>query len=612
LQILARKEVNPELRQRISRLIIFAAIAFGLLFFRLWMLQVVQGAHYGYLAENNRIRLIRIPSTRGTIYDRKGNVLVSSRPSFDLSFVPEDSPNLDATISELARQLGMEKNQIESQITEAEGTLSYIGIRLMRDLSWERLARIEARQLDLPGVNLFVFPRRSYPYGAFGAHLIGYIGEINKGELSRLKKDDYRMGDEVGRSGIEKVWEAFLRGQKGGQQVEVDALGRRLRVLHEVEEVPGYNLLLTLDRDLQKKATEVMEGKEGSIVAIDVRDGSILAMVSSPSFDPNHFANGISPEEWTRLTEDKLHPLNNRTLQGQYPPGSTFKIIMAAAALEEGVISPGTRFYDSGGLPFGNRVFRCWKKGGHGWMDLHQAIVQSCDVYFYQVGLKLGVDRIAHYARAFGLGKKTGIALEHEKEGLVPDSQWKQKRLGQPWFPGETPSLAIGQGYLLATPLQMAMTMSAVANGGTIYRPWYLKSIETHDGVPLQEYQRENLGHLPLRRSTLEILHKALGDAVGSGAGTGGRARIDGIQVAGKTGTAQVIQGQGHSYETRDHAWFIAFAPADKPEIAVAALIEHGGHGGAAAAPRVREILQEYFHLQGIRIAHRQETGSSF
>lgn len=605
LQISARKEVTPELRRRIIGLVVFVAVSFALIFFRLWMLQVVQGERYRYLAENNRIRLIHIPASRGTIYDREGKVFVSSRPSFDLSLIPEDSPNPEETVNELVRQLGSGKEEVEDQLLKAQGTSSYAGIRLMRDLSWEDVARVEAHQLDLPGVNLFVFPRRSYPQGTAGAHLVGYIGEINTEELGRLKKEEYRMGDEVGRFGAERVWEAYLRGQSGGQQLEVDALGRRLRVLQEVEEIPGYDLILTLDLNLQKKATEVLEGKEGAIVAVDLRDGAILAMVSSPSFDPNDFAKGISVEEWQTLTGDRRHPLSNRALNGQYPPGSTFKIVLAAAALEEGVITPTTKFFDPGGLAFGNRVFRCWKKGGHGWVDLHKAIVESCDVYFYHVGQKLGVDRIARYARAFGLGSKTGIALEHEKEGLIPDSEWKRKRFGHPWFPGETLSLAIGQGYVLATPLQMAMMIGAVANGGTLYRPWYLKRVQTKDGVAVQEFHPEIVGHLPLRSSTLEILHTALKDVVESGLGTGGQARIEGIPLAGKTGTAQVVEGQGRSYETRDHAWFIAYGPADKPEIAVAALVEHGGHGGSAAAPMVKQVMQEYFRLQGTKLAHR-------
>jgi penicillin-binding protein 2 len=568
------------------------------------MLQVVHGDHYSNLAENNRVRLIRVPSSRGIIYDRKGEVLVTSQPSFDLSLIPEDSPDMDRAILNLAGQIGIPPAEIEGKVAESKGIPPYGGIIVRRDLGWEEVARIEARQIELPGVHLFVFPRRSYPYGSIAAHMIGYTGEVTQSGLRRLKGEDYRMGDEVGLFGIEKSWEAFLRGEPGGQQIEVDALGRRLRVLHEVPEVPGYNLVLTVDRDLQLKAEEKLAGKEGAIVVLDVNDGSLLAMASSPSFDPNHFARGLSSGEWEKLRGNRLNPMTNRAVQGQYPPGSTFKIIMAAAALEEGVIDPTTKFYDSGGLAFGNRVFRCWKPGGHGWVDLHKAIVQSCDVYFYHVGQRLGVDRIARYARAFGLNQKTGIALDHEKAGLVPDSGWKKSQFRQPWFPGETLSVAIGQGYLVVTPIQMAVMMAAVANGGTLYRPWYVRRVETHDGIEIRRYQPEVLGGLPIQKSTLEILHRALGDVVESGVGTGGAARVEGVRVAGKTGTAQVIQGRGQSYQTRDHAWFVAFAPLEKPEVALAVVVEHGGHGGTAAAPVAREILKEYFRVRGVRVAH--------
>ncbi|MEK7341370.1 MAG: penicillin-binding protein 2, partial [Candidatus Binatota bacterium] len=335
---------------------------------------------------------------------------------------------------------------------------------------------------------LRIRPRRSYLMNSMGAHLLGYLGEIGPKQLKAQKAKGYGMGDEIGQFGLERKWEEFLRGRSGGQQVEVDALGRRVRVLHEVEDVPGHSVYLTLDRDLQETAYEALKGKDGAIVALDVNSGAILALVSTPAFDPNVFARGITGEEWRALGQDRAYPLNNRAVQGIYPPGSTFKIVLAIAALEENVIAPETPLLCHGSMAFGNRVFRDWKKEGHGAVDLNKGIVQSCDVYFYQLGQRIGIDRIAKYARMLGLGEKTGIALDDEKSGLIPDTEWKRKRFGQPWFPGETPSAAIGQGYITVTPLQMANLMAAVANGGTLYRPWFVRRVESLDGTLIREY----------------------------------------------------------------------------------------------------------------------------
>ncbi|MEK6661794.1 MAG: penicillin-binding protein 2, partial [candidate division NC10 bacterium] len=397
---------------------------------------------------------------------------------------------------------------------------------------------------------------------------------------------------------MERRWEELLRGRTGGQQVEVDALGRRVRVLHEVEDVPGHSVFLTLDRDLQETAYEALQGKQGAIVALEVNSGAILALVSTPAFDPNIFARGVTAEEWRALGEDRMHPLNNRAIQGQYPPGSTFKIVLAIAALEEKVNDPDTQLQCHGSMAFGNRVFRDWKKQGHGAVDLHKGIVQSCDVYFYQLGQRIGIDRIAKYARALGLGEKTGIALDDEKPGLIPDTEWKMRRFGQPWFPGETPSASIGQGYITVTPLQMANLMATVANGGTLYRPWFVRRVESLDGTLIREYGPEKIRSLELKENTLKHLRSALAAVVNSGSGTGGRAKSTLVEIAGKTGTAQVVEMRGAyvksgqlSYFIRDHAWFVAYAPAENPVIAVAILVEHGGHGGSAAGPLAKKVI---------------------
>ncbi|MEK6562968.1 MAG: penicillin-binding transpeptidase domain-containing protein, partial [Candidatus Binatota bacterium] len=322
-------------------------------------------------------------------------------------------------------------------------------------------------------------------------------------------------------------------------------------------------------------------------------------------FDPNVFARGVTAEEWRALGQDRMHPLNNRAIQGQYPPGSTFKIVLAIAALEEKVIDPETQLQCRGSMAFGNRVFRDWKKEGHGAVDLHKGIVQSCDVYFYQLGQRIGIDRIAKYARALGLGEKTGIALDDEKPGLIPDTEWKMRRFGQPWFPGETPSASIGQGYITVTPLQMANLMATVANGGTRYRPWFVRRVESLDGTLIREYGPEKIHSLELKENTLKHVRGALADVVNSGSGTGGRAKSTLVEIAGKTGTAQVAEMRGAyvkseqlSYLIRDHAWFVAYAPAENPVIAVAILVEHGGHGGSAAGPLAKKVIEKYFSLQ--------------
>lgn len=581
------------------------SVAFLLVIGRLLLLQVVQGERFTYLSENNRIRLKKIPGNRGMVFDRRGQLLVDSRPSFDLLFVPEDAAEPETTLKQLAGILEREEEEFLRLLEENKSRPPFEEIVLGRDVDWRTVAAVETHQLDFPGVTLRVRPRRSYLKNNMAAHLLGYLGEISPRQLKGQRERGYSMGDEIGQFGLEKRWEEFLRGRSGGQQVEVDALGRRVRVLHEVEDVPGYNVFLTLDRDLQETAYDALEGKEGAIVALDVHSGAVLAMASAPTFDPNVFARGISSEEWRALLRDRAHPLNNRAIQGQYPPGSTFKIVLAIAALEEAVIPPEKQLSCHGSMDFGNRTFRDWKKEGHGSVDLHRGIVESCDVYFYQLGQRIGIDRIARHARALGLGEKTGIALDDEKPGLIPDSEWKQRRFGQPWFPGETPSASIGQGYINVTPLQMANLIATVANGGTLYRPWFVRKVASLDGTLIREYGPERIRSLALKEGTLEYLRNALRDVVHSGSGTGGRAKSGIVEIGGKTGTAQVAEMRGAivkseqlSYLIRDHAWFLAFAPAENPEIAVAILVEHGGHGGSAAAPLAKKVIERYFSLE--------------
>jgi penicillin-binding protein 2 len=602
---IGRKDGAPELRPRIRVAYLLLLVAFIGILARLIVLQVVEGERYSYLSENNRIRIKRILGTRGMVYDREGDLLVDSRPSFDLLFVPEDTENPEATLRQLARHLGRQESELLTIYQQSKSRGAFDDIVLGKDVDWSAVVAVETHQLDLPGVSLRARPRRNYTDGPAGAHVLGYLGEIGSRQLDRFKEEGYELGDEIGQYGLEKKWEQYLRGRGGGQQVEVDALGRRVRVLSEVIAGPGYTVHLTLDRKLQHSAYEALQGKEGSIVVLDVNSGAILAMASTPAFDPNVFARGIRADEWRALIKDRQRPLSNRAIQGQYPPGSTFKIVMAIAALEENAIQPETKIMDPGYFPFGNRSFRDWKKGGHGAVDLHRSLVESCDVYYYQLGTRLGIDAIAKWSRAFGLGQRSGALLDDEKSGLVPDTEWKRKRLRQPWYPGETVSVAIGQGYLTVTPLQLANMMAAVANGGTLYRPRLVSRVESIDGTRVYEQGPEVIRNINVRPATLARVRSALADVVHSAAGTGKAARSPVIALAGKTGTAQVVEMKGGyvkteqlSYDNRDHAWFVSYAPLDKPEIAIAVLVEHGGHGGDAAAPLARKVAEKYVELK--------------
>jgi penicillin-binding protein 2 len=579
-------------------------VAFGLLGIRLWYLQVDKGSEMRLMSEQNRVRLVRVPAARGVVYDRYGEILVDNRPSFDVVFVPEDARHdRNQVLATLARYLGEEEPALRQDARAGSKRPPYQGIVLRRDLDWAGVVALETHQIDLPGISLQVAPRRYYPHGPLAAHLLGYVGEVSQRELERAADTGYRSGDLVGKAGLERAFDDALRGESGGEQVEVDALGRRVRVLDHVGDVPGHTITLTLDRNLQEVAERALGDSDGAIVALDPRNGEVLVMVSKPAFDPNIFARGIRREEWRGLMQDPKHPLNNRATQGQYPPGSTFKVAVAAGIAEERIGGPNPGVNCVGGIPFGNHFFRCWKKGGHGGVDLHWAVVESCDVFFYTYGQKLGVDGIANYARRLGLGLPTGIALENEKTGLIPDSEWKQRRFKQPWFPGETLSVAIGQGYVTATPLQMANLAATLANGGTRYRPRYVKRIDSADGSVRSVPEPEVLGEAGLRKATLDRVHAAMRDVVMSERGTGKKARVLGTDVAGKTGTAQVVKlgvdrerSNKGALKTRDHAWFIAYAPIEAPEIAVAAIVEHaGGGGGAIAAPLVQVILNHYF-----------------
>ncbi len=595
-------------KQRLVRIAFCIAGAFFILFVRLFYLQVIQGEELRRLSENNCIRLQSTNPSRGLIFDRNGMLLVDNRPAFDLNIVLKDAKPVEQTVKKLSKYIDVPEPDLMSKIESDEAVSSYKPILLKKDIGRDALAAIEVRKFDLPGVLVDVKPRRHYIEQKAAAHLIGYLSEINPDELNSGEYPGYAVGDYIGKFGVEKTFEPFLQGKRGGRQVEVNVMGQVVRVLKTVDAQPGNNIYLTIDLKIQKTAEALLKGKAGAVAVMDPQTGQILALASSPSFDPNIFVDGMSHEQWDALVSNPLRPLENKAVQGEYPPGSTFKIVTAMAGLQEGVIDKDTTFFCPGFYKYGNRVYRCWRPAGHGDVNVIEALAQSCDVFFYQVGQKLGVDRLSEYAVACGLGSPTHINLDHEARGLIPSSQWKKRRTGVDWQGGETLSVAIGQGYDLATPLQMLALISAVGNGGNLYKPLILKSVRTPEGSVVLESKRQLVGKLPVSRQNLEIIKEGLKEVVNNPKGTAYRAaHIEGLEISGKTGTSQII-GRSSEHNTskknpsnhfEPHAWFVAYAPSDNPKIAVSVMIEHGGHGSSAAAPIAKEIINTYLgHTQ--------------
>lgn len=604
---------NPD-REWIKKRLINSAViimaAFAVLLVRFVYLQVVEGDEYRRLSENNCIRLQSVPAPRGLIYDRNGILLVDNIPSFDLKIVLQDAAPVKETVEKLSDFTGIPIEELMERVDAGKKISLYKPLLLKRNITRDQLAVVEARSFDLPGIKVDVEPMRNYIYKKSAAHVIGYLGEVNAREIENNIYPDVRSGDSIGRYGAEKAFEPILHGKRGGRQIEVDASGRLVRVIKTVDPIPGKNILLTIDSTLQQRTEAIMEGKIGAVVAMDPYNGDVLAMVSSPSFDLNDFIGGISNEKWKALMSDPDKPMSNKAIQGEYPPASTYKIITAIAALEEGVVDTNTTFFCPGHYKYGNRIYRCWKKWGHGRVNIVQALEKSCDVYFYRVGELLGVDTLAKYATGCGLGKLTHIELANERPGLIPTSAWKKRRFGSSWQGGETLSIAIGQGFDLVTPLQMALFIASVGNNGTVYRPKILKSIQDYNGSMNNnlEIKPEILGGLPASKQTLKLVKEGLLKVVDSESGTARRIRIEGVDIAGKTGTAQVFSlkksdrdsNRKLDYRLRDHAWFVCYAPAQDPVIAVSVIIEHGEHGSTAAAPVASELIRTWLELNGM------------
>jgi penicillin-binding protein 2 len=482
--------------------------------------------------------------------------------------------------------LGEDKQEVESLLNRKDNS-PFVPIRLKQGLNFQEVARVEARRSDFPGLFIQTDVGRAYPFGKVGAHVIGYLGKMTPAQASSAEFSSLPPETPIGQWGIEALYDKQLRGVAGGKVIEVDALGREHRLIQEKPAVKGKDVVLSIDIGMQKAVEDAFGDKAGSLVALKVDTGEVLALESLPSFDPNLFTHGISSEDWKQLIEDKHKPMMNRALQSQYPPGSTFKIVMAVAGLEEGVITPDTKVNCTGGISYGKWTFGCWRHGGHGVVDLHKAIRESCDVYFYEVGKRLGIDRIHKYAIGLGLGGPTGLGLQKERTGIIPSTEWKRATRGQDWYLGETFNASIGQGYVAVTPIQLALMTAAVSNGGSVLQPTLIKD-------PKEIHTRSKMD---LNPETLQLLLDGLSAVVNEDGGTARVAASTLVKIGGKSGTAQVVgKKKGLAGEQfMDHAWFVAVAPADKPEIALSVFVEHGGHGGSTAAPLAKKAIEAYF-----------------
>jgi len=584
---------------------------FTLFVLRLFQLQILEGEALASRSQANSVRTVRLEAQRGEIVDREGRTLAATRPAYGVDLIPNEIRNPWRTYSVLGAVLGSDPVEIDAKVGQPRGRRRFQPVSLSKDLSPIERAQIAAHRYAMPGVELYRKPLREYVYGALAAQLLGTIGEIGAAELERDAFDGYRSGETIGKTGIEAMNEAHFRGHDGGVNLVVDVAGRETDEIGRLEPTPGGRVVLTIDLDLQQAAEAGFRSEDpeqpdrmGALVALDPHTGDVFALVSLPSYDANVFAGGIDRDTWRDLNEDEWRPLRNRAIAGVYPPGSTYKAFVAAAGLAEGVIDATSVAFCPGHFRLGRRTYRCWKEGGHGSVNLEEALLGSCDVFFYQLGRKLGVETLARYARRFGLGSPTGLRISGEVGGLVPTPEWKQRARGERWVEGETISLSIGQGANLTTPIQLAVAYAAIANGGKLVEPRLVLRKETWDGLVVEQtaprIRQENI----IAPAILEMVTAGLERVVMDPAGTGRRARVPGISVAGKSGTTQVVsldlfeglEPEEIPIRYRDHALFAAFAPVESPEIVVVAIVEHaGGGGGSVAAPIVQRVLARYF-----------------
>ncbi len=590
-------------RIRIATLIVLVVL--GTLTVGLWRLQLTQGDSFEEMSRSNRVRLVRLPPSRGRILDSSGLVLAENKPSFTFSILHGELENPQDVIQTCSPILGIAQERMRSLIERGRAVPKFISYPIKKNVTLEEVSLIQARFADLKGVVLETKPYRIYPFGETLCHVVGTLGEISADELAKGVKVGYRPGDQIGKSGIEREYESYLKGEEGWEQIEIDAKGRQLSDLTRKPARTGSDIILTVDTALQRYVEEIFVDRAGSVVAIDPDTGRIIAMLSKPGFDLNLFSPSISEREWKNLNGDPLHPFENRSIRGLYSPASTFKIITAAAALAERTVKTDQKFTCKGEFELSGVVFRCWNHYGHGKIDLHRAIVESCDIYFYEIGLRTGADRMARWASLFGLGKPSGLGLPQELPGLIPTSAWKMRTYGEPMKEGETVTIAIGQGYVLSTPLQLAVMTAALANGGKLMRPAIVKQIRSSEGDVIYEHSPMVRWNIPLEPKDMETLRSAMRDVVQDRRGTGKRCLIPGITVRAKTGTSQVIstrqntfEGDQIPYHERTHAMFVAYVDDRPQKMALVVIVEHGGGGGATAAPIARKIISRYYGVE--------------
>ncbi len=568
---------------------------FAALICRLVYLQLFEGNYYHGLADGNRLRAIPIAAMRGVMYDRNGQILVGSRPSFMVTYVPTKKKLTDDELHTLAQILKVPEAKLKEKMEK--GKNSFEPTILAQDLTQDIVTQVEERHNDLPGISVDVQPVRYYPYNNMAAQVFGYVGQIDEEDMKRLEgQDGISSITQIGRAGLEAYYDDLLRGKDGGRQVEVDAAGTPVKEMERKNPVPGHNFHLTIDLNLQKATEAAMDqqiangiGTHGiAAVAIDPNTGAVLAMASRPAYNPNWFTRGITEKEWAQINDNPNHPMENRVIAGEYPPGSTFKLITGTAALELKKVTADEMIFDSG---------RHWlvdmrNAGGEalGWLNFTEALAKSDNVYFYEMGRRVGIDKLAEYARMFGMGKKTGIALRGEAAGLVASEEYKKKVFNQDWYLGDTFNSAIGQGFQLVTPLQAAMIVSEVANGGIQYKPFLVSRIDNLDGTPYKIFAPEQVGTLSVSKSTLDLVREGMRNVAEESGTAGSLFAGFPIQVAGKTGTAE-------NYGGADHAWFVAYAPYEHPRIVIAVLTEQGGYGATASGPIAKTMLEEYFHV---------------
>jgi len=587
-----------------------AVTVFLLLLLRLWYLQVINYEDLQERSTRNRTRVLSLEAPRGPIFDRHGVLLVDNRPSFQISVMRQDVENRTLLFERLSPLLDIEISALESRWQKGKRFPIYRPVVLAEDVTREIMERVQEHSVDLPGVLTEVRPVRDYLEHGSAAHLIGYLGEITEDELRNERFSQYRCGDFVGKTALERTFDTYLRGEKGRRLVEVDVQGKLLRQLQVKPPQPGNKIYLTLDRELQRAADVAFGSQSGAAIALDVKTGEVLAMVSRPTFNPAWFAKGIAGDEWNVLVQDNRHPLQNKAIAGQYPPGSTFKMVVALAALREGIAGTKRIVDCKGDFVVGGSRYRCWKKRGHGSTNLAKALRESCDVWFYQVGLELGIDKLSAAAKEFGLGSPVGYPLPGERSGLIPTREWKRQRYNKPWYAGETVIASIGQGFVLATPMQLVVMMAAIANDGKVLKPQVIRQIEDWEGNLLLQPEQKVVRQINYSPKIWKAVQDGLVAVVNTPRGTGQAAYLENVLVAGKTGTSQVVRRRSDEeeeldkdgetpYRFRPHALFVAYAPAEKPEIAIAVVVEHGQSGGRTAGPIAKQIIQRYMELKG-------------